>query len=85
MTQEPAPGAHEALEADAAHDEVDVDGAQSVPDEERVRTGEERVDSVLAAIEQLRDRPVEEHVAAFEQAHDELRRALDDVPPQDPA
>lgn len=83
MTQEPAPGAHEALEADAAHDDVDV--AESVPDEERVRTGEERVDSVVAAIEQLRGRPVEEHVAAFEQAHDELRRALDDVPPQDPA
>lgn len=50
-----------------------------------VRTGEERVDSVVVAIEQLRERPVEEHVAAFEQAHDELRRALDDVPPDDPA
>ncbi|WP_134742353.1 hypothetical protein [Nocardioides sp. 503] len=75
MTQEPAPAAHE------AHDDV----AESLPDEERVRTGEERVDSVVAAIEQLRDRPVDEHVAAFEQAHDELRRALDDVPPQDPA
>ncbi|WP_193608043.1 hypothetical protein [Nocardioides lijunqiniae] len=79
MTLEPDPGALE------DHDDLGEPASDPVPDEERVRTGEERVDSVVAAIEQLRDRPVDEHVAAFEQAHDELRRALDDVPPQDPA
>ena len=52
---------------------------------DRVRTGEDRVDSVIAAVEGLRERPVDEHVAAFEQAHDELRRALDATPPDDPA
>lgn len=70
MTQEPV---NEAYEADV------------VADVERVRTGNDRVDSVIAAIEGLEVVPVEEHVAAFEQAHDELRRALDGTPPPDPA
>jgi hypothetical protein len=56
-----------------------------VADVERVRTGDDRVDSVIATIEALEGRPVEEHVAAFEQAHDELRRALDGSPPDEPA
>ena len=34
------------------------------------------VDEVLRSLERLEDVPVDEHVAAFEQAHDELRRAL---------
>ena len=51
---------------------------------ERVRTGEDRVDAVIASIEGLVDRPVDEHVAVFEQAHDELRRALDGTPHADP-
>jgi hypothetical protein len=59
--------------------------ADVVADMERVRTGDDRVDSVIAAIEGLEGRPVEEHVAAFEQAHDELRRALDGSPPDEPA
>jgi hypothetical protein len=51
-----------------------------------VRTGVARVDEVLAAVEELEERPIEEHVAVFETAHTELRRALDadpasDVPP----
>jgi hypothetical protein len=78
MTQEPVRDHGEDLPSGLAR-------ADEQPDEERVRTGHERVDSVVAAIEQLRDLPVDEHVAAFEQAHDELRRALDDVPPDDPA
>ncbi|WP_435747724.1 hypothetical protein [Nocardioides sp. SYSU DS0663] len=45
-----------------------------------VRTGVARVDRVLEAVEQLEDRPLEEHVGAFEVAHDELRRALDADP-----
>jgi hypothetical protein len=32
---------------------------------------------VIAAVEQLEDRPIEEHVGVFETAHDQLRRALD--------
>lgn len=41
------------------------------------RTGTARVDAVLEAVEQLEERPIEEHVGVFETAHDELRRALD--------
>jgi hypothetical protein len=36
------------------------------------------VDAVITAVEQLEDRPIEEHVGVFEAAHDRLRRALDD-------
>ena len=40
-------------------------------------TGVPAVDDVLASVQALDDRPVEEHVAVFEQAHERLRRALD--------
>ena len=45
---------------------------------ERVRTGSDRVDEVLRAVEELEDRPIEEHVGVFESAQVQLRRALDD-------
>ncbi|MCD4527387.1 hypothetical protein [Nocardioides sp. cx-173] len=76
MTQEPVHDEH-----DAGDQPGDLEVSHDLPERERVRTGDERVDAVLAEIEDLRDRPVEEHVAAFEQAHDKLRRALDEVPP----
>lgn len=44
------------------------------------RTGVRAVDDVIEAVEGLRDRPLEEHVAVFEAAHDQLRRALDPDP-----
>ncbi len=44
---------------------------------EPVRTGVEDVDAVLESVEDLESRPVEEHVAVFEHAHEQLRRALD--------
>ena len=40
-------------------------------------TGVASVDTVVASVEALDERPVEEHVAVFEEAHDRLRRALD--------
>jgi hypothetical protein len=43
-------------------------------------TGVAGVDSVVEAVARLEDRPVEEHVAVFEAAHEQLRRALDDAP-----
>jgi len=49
------------------------------PEPERVRTGVEHVDAVISAVEQLEERPLEEHVGVFETAHAELRRALDDT------
>ena len=56
------------------------------PEPERVRTGVDGVDEVIRAVEELEERPLEEHVGVFEAAHTELRRALDDTdPPTDPA
>lgn len=40
-------------------------------------TGVAAVDAVLASVHALDEQPVAEHVAVFEQAHDQLRRALD--------
>jgi hypothetical protein len=41
-----------------------------------VSTGHPAVDEVLRSLDDLESRPVDEHVAAFEEAHDRLRRAL---------
>lgn len=45
-----------------------------------VRTGNQQVDAVLASLEALDGAPVEEHVAVFERAHEQLRAALDAQP-----
>lgn len=39
-------------------------------------TGHPAVDEVLRSLEGLDGRPVDEHVAAFADAHEQLRRAL---------
>lgn len=39
-------------------------------------TGHQSVDGVLSSLEDLTDRPVAEHVAIFESAHETLRAAL---------
>ncbi|MEV7432061.1 MULTISPECIES: hypothetical protein [unclassified Nocardioides] len=54
--------------------------AEGTSPSEPVRTGVERVDQVIAAVEGLEERPLEEHVGVFETVHDELRRALDADP-----
>lgn len=50
---------------------------QPAPAPDEPATGVPAVDDVLASVQALDDRPVEEHVAVFEQAHERLRRALD--------
>jgi hypothetical protein len=55
--------------------EPDASGPQDVPS-----TGDAAVDEVLASVATLDERPVDEHVAVFELAHDRLRRALDANP-----
>ena len=69
------------IEEQAIHDESGPE-AEPVGPVEPVRTGVERVDAVVDAVSGLADRPVDEHVAVFESAHDELRRTLD-APPDD--
>jgi hypothetical protein len=46
--------------------------------EEQVRTGAERVDEVVRAVEELEERPIEDHVGVFENAQVQLRKALDE-------
>jgi hypothetical protein len=50
---------------------------------ERVRTGSDRVDDVIRAVEELEERPIEEHVGVFESAQVQLRRALDETGAED--
>lgn len=45
--------------------------------DDQVRTGDPDVDEVLESVEGLPDRPLAEHVSAYEEAHTRLRRALD--------
>jgi hypothetical protein len=58
--------------------EPDGDGEPEPPAPERVRTGSDRVDDVIRAVEELDELPIEEHVGVFESAQVQLRRALDD-------
>ena len=43
-------------------------------------TGSDGVDAVLHSLTALDDAPVADHVAVFEAAHEQLRRALDARP-----
>lgn len=51
--------------------------------EERPATGVPAVDAVIASVDALVERPIEEHAEVFGAAHDRLRRALDDVESDD--
>jgi hypothetical protein len=63
-------------------DENVVETSDEISDDTNDETGERstgiaEVDAVLASLDGLADKPVADHVAVFEQAHDRLRRALD--------
>ena len=64
--------------SDHPSDDVVDDGrAGSLPQEAPVElTGNAAVDEVLRSMQGLQQRPVEEHVAVFEAAHEKLRAAL---------
>lgn len=49
-------------------------------EEQLETTGVTSVDQVLADVAAVADAPVSDHVAVFERAHDQLRRALDAQP-----
>jgi hypothetical protein len=86
MSEHPDEDAFEETVDDAPVDEgldEEFDGAGEVPAQQHEtrppETGHPAVDEVLRSLEGLDGRPVDEHVAAFEQAHDQLRRALSDA------
>lgn len=61
-------------------DEQQSEASGHVGASEGERTGLAPVDEVLDHVARVSDRPVSEHVAVFERAHDQLRRALDARP-----
>jgi hypothetical protein len=63
-------------------DHADEDAPDQTAEPEQpapVATGHPAVDEVLRSLDALDGRPVDEHVAAFEEAHESLRRALSDA------
>lgn len=63
-------------------EQPDQDASTDPTDGERpapASTGHPAVDEVVRSLGELDGRPVDEHVAAFEEAHDRLRRALSDA------
>ncbi len=52
---------------------------ETAPETGPETTGHPVVDDVLRTMQELQGRPVEEHVAVFEAAHEKLRSALADA------
>ena len=81
-TEESSEGPVETPEDRAAREEEllaeDPDPGVGLPRDEEggVQTGHPAVDEVLRSLGALDGTPVDEHVAVFEQAHEELRRTL---------
>jgi hypothetical protein len=57
----------------------DTSAPAGVAEQPVPRTGSTAVDAVLESLDGLEDRPVGEHVAVFEAAHEQLRAALADA------
>jgi hypothetical protein len=76
----PGPADDVAERVDEQHDSADEEF--SAPG--RVATGHPAVDEVLRSLDGLEARPVDEHVNAFERAHEVLRRALSDAGDEEP-
>jgi hypothetical protein len=64
--------------------ETGVPDDPSTPPVGATRTGVPAIDEVLDDVDRLDDRPLDEHLTAFERAHESLRSALD-AEPGDPA
>lgn len=81
MTEQLPPHAVEDVEAGP-----EDGGRADVPSgpTEATRTGVPAVDDVIRDVDLLDSRPLEEHLAAFERAHQSLRSALD-ADPSEPA
>lgn len=68
------------VETDVPDEETDrTEHVDQVAQVDVPETGHPAVDEVLASLADLDERPVSEHVAVFERAHDRLRAALADA------
>lgn len=68
---------------ESAGDGPEESAAGAAAPESAQSTGHDGVDRVLGSLEGLDEQPVDDHVAVFERAHDDLRRALSDAGDQD--
>ncbi len=90
MTEQVPPQATEQVEPDLEdptsedHPLEDDDHRDASAPEEPLRTGVPAVDAVLTDVDRLDEAPLDEHLPAFERAHDSLRSALD-ADPGEPA
>jgi hypothetical protein len=76
MTEQPPSTQPEAGEPEPESDVESVVETAAV-DAERPTTGLPAVDRVVSDLDRLDDAPLDEHLAAFERAHESLRSALD--------
>jgi hypothetical protein len=60
-----------------SEEQVTGEGAPAGSAATVAQTGHAVVDGVIASVADLAGTPVEEHVAVFERAHEQLRSALD--------
>jgi hypothetical protein len=58
-------------------DGLGSNAAEDTPTPESALTGNRAVDDVLESLDALDEAPVDEHVAVYENAHEQLRGALD--------
>ncbi|KRF15284.1 hypothetical protein ASG90_11205 [Nocardioides sp. Soil797] len=65
------------VESESRGDADHLGGAEESPGGSTERTGNHAVDRVLDSLDELAGKPVDEHVAVFERAHEQLRGALD--------
>jgi hypothetical protein len=72
MSEQVPPMWSEEPDANESTAETDLGGPST--------TGVPSVDQVLADVDRLDDLPLDEHLGAFERAHDSLRSALDAQP-----
>jgi hypothetical protein len=75
----PAPDDHDGRSVDDGAEE-DLRHSSS----EALETGIPEVDAVIASVDRLDERPLDDHLAEFERAHQALRSALD-ADPSEPA
>jgi len=82
MTEHAPPPAPDDSFGRSADDVAEEDLGPSSP--EPLETGIPEVDAVIASVDRLDDRPLDEHLPEFERAHQALRSALD-ADPSEPA
>lgn len=78
MTENPQAGQPDTAPGDAIGDAVDPASTPGAEGSTEL-TGHPVVDEVLEIMRGLQDRPVDEHVAIFEAAHEKLRATLTDA------